>query len=99
MSRSRGIAKYVISGTDVVTLADAPTEGVSMPSTAYGAIIIPEDQAIRWRDDGTNPDATTGLPLYAKAFLEFDGDLQKFRMCRDTSASGDATVWIAWRGV
>lgn len=99
MSRSRGIAKYVISGSAVVTLADTPTVGIALPATAYEAIIVPEDQAIRWRDDGTSPNATTGLPLYAKAFLEFDGDLQKFRMCRDTSATGDATVWVAWRGV
>jgi hypothetical protein len=24
---------------------------------------IPETQAVRWRDDGTNPTATVGMPL------------------------------------
>jgi hypothetical protein len=26
-------------------------------------VIIPESQAVRWRDDGTNPTATVGMPL------------------------------------
>lgn len=99
LARSRGIAKYVISGAAVVTFSDTPAVGIAMPDTAVAAMIVCEDQPIRWRDDGTSPNGTTGLPLYAGSVMDFDGDMQKFRMARGSTATGDATVWVAWRGI
>lgn len=43
------------------------------------AIITPESQAVRWRDDDTNPTATVGMPLAAGVTLQYDGDLTKIK--------------------
>jgi hypothetical protein len=43
------------------------------------ALIIPEGQAVRWRDDGTAPTATVGMPLAVGVTLQYDGDLTKIR--------------------
>jgi hypothetical protein len=41
------------------------------------AIITPETQAVRWRDDGVAPTASVGMPLAAGVTLQYDGDLTK----------------------
>ncbi len=43
------------------------------------AIIIAEAQAVRWRDDGTAPSATVGMPLAVGVTFVYDGDLTKIR--------------------
>lgn len=39
------------------------------------ALITPEAQAVRWRDDGIAPTATVGMPLAVGVTLQYDGDL------------------------
>jgi hypothetical protein len=41
------------------------------------AIITPETQGVRWRDDGVAPTALIGMPLAAGVTLQYDGDLTK----------------------
>ena len=43
------------------------------------AIITPEIQNVRWRDDGTDPTASVGMPVYVGTSLLYDGDLTKIR--------------------
>lgn len=43
------------------------------------AIITPEGQAVRWRDDATAPTASVGMPLAVGVTLQYDGDLSKIR--------------------
>ena len=43
------------------------------------AIIVAETQAVRWRDDGTAPSATVGMPLAVGVSFIYDGDLTKIR--------------------
>ena len=43
------------------------------------AIITPEGQAVRWRDDATAPTASVGMPLAVGVTLQYDGDLTKIR--------------------
>lgn len=47
---------------------------LTLPSnvTVATAIITPEAQAVRYRDDGTAPTATIGQPLAVGATLEYD---------------------------
>jgi len=51
------------------------------------AIIIPETQAVRWRDDGTDPTSTVGMPLAAGVALQYDGDLTKIRFIESTAGA------------
>lgn len=39
------------------------------------AIITPEAQNCRWRDDGTAPTASVGMPIYVGTTFMYDGDL------------------------
>jgi hypothetical protein len=43
------------------------------------ALITPEAQAVRWRDDGVAPTATVGMPLAVGVTLQYDGDLTQIR--------------------
>lgn len=43
------------------------------------ALITPEGQAVRWRDDDVNPTASVGMPLAAGVTLQYDGDLTKIK--------------------
>ena len=43
------------------------------------ALITAEAQALRWRDDGTAPTSTVGMPLAVGVTLQYDGDLSKIR--------------------
>lgn len=73
-------------GYQQITSLSAST-GLTVPSTdATGlnakpsiAIITPEGQAVRWRDDATAPTASVGMPLAVGVTLQYDGDLSKIR--------------------
>jgi hypothetical protein len=43
------------------------------------ALITPEAQAVRWRDDGVAPSATVGMPLAVGVTLQYDGDLTQIQ--------------------
>ena len=51
------------------------------------AIITPEAQAVRWRDDGVDPTATVGMPLAAGVTLQYDGDLSQIKFIEQTSGA------------
>ena len=51
------------------------------------ALIIAEGAPVRWRDDGTAPTASVGLPIAVGVPLQYDGDLTKIRFIQQ-SASG-----------
>lgn len=51
------------------------------------AIITPETQAVRWRDDGVAPTASVGMPLAAGVTLQYDGDITKIRFIEQTASA------------
>ena len=51
------------------------------------ALIICETQGVRWRDDGTSPSATVGMPLAAGVPLQYDGDLNKIKFIQQTASA------------
>lgn len=57
------------------------------PATATLALIQPEAQAIRYRDDGTAPLAGVGYPLAVGASLLYAGTLSKVRVISQTSGA------------
>lgn len=62
----------------------------AIPAAQQGpsrCIIIPETQAVRWRDDGTAPTATVGYPLAVGAELKYDGDLNKIRFIEQAASA------------
>lgn len=63
-------------------------------------VIRPLANPINWRDDGTDPTATTGFPLLADEVFVYDGaDLYKFKLIKNTAATADVDVRIIYYGV
>ena len=45
---------------------------LTIPAGCALAIVIPQTQAVRWRDDGTNPTGSVGYPLAVGQELYYD---------------------------
>jgi hypothetical protein len=52
---------------------------LTVPAGATLALIVAESQNVRWRDDGTAPTASIGMPLAIGVSLSYDGDLKAIR--------------------
>jgi hypothetical protein len=55
------------------------------------ALIIAEGKDVRWRDDGTNPTASVGMPLAVGVPLQYDGDLTNIKFI-ETAASAKLNI-------
>jgi hypothetical protein len=66
-----------LSAAAALTVPVVDANGLSVKPTI--AIITPEAAAVRWRDDGTDPTGTVGMPLASGVTLQYDGDLTKIR--------------------
>lgn len=51
------------------------------------AIITPEGQSVRWRDDGVNPTASVGMPLDVGVTLQYDGDITQIKFIEQTAGA------------
>lgn len=60
---------------------------LTVPSGATMAVITPESQSVRWRDDGTNPTSTVGMPISILTVLSYDGDLQRIRFIEQAASA------------
>lgn len=58
-----------------------------MAGTPRIAIITPESQGVRWRDDGVTPTASVGMPLSAGVTLQYDGDLSQIKFIEQVSGA------------
>jgi len=61
--------------------------GLTIPAGATLALIVPETQNVRWRDDGTNPTASVGMPIFVGASLSYDGDLNRIRFIQEAASA------------
>ena len=55
------------------------------------ALIFAEGKDVRWRDDGTNPTASVGMPLAVGVPLQYDGDLTNIKFI-ETAASAKLNI-------
>lgn len=60
---------------------------LTVPAGATLAVIVPEVQPVRWRDDGTAPTASVGMPLGVAAVLSYDGDLRQIQFIEQTASA------------
>lgn len=61
--------------------------GLTVPAGARTAMIRVSGQAVRFRDDGTNPTPTVGVPLEDGDMLTYEGNLTAIRFIEQTSAA------------
>jgi hypothetical protein len=74
-----------LSASTALTVPTVDVNGTACRPTV--AIIIPQTQAVRWRDDGTAPTASIGMPLAAGVTLQYDGDLTQIRFIQQTASA------------
>lgn len=87
-------AVTVCLGYQQITSLSAAT-GLTVPSVdklgnkiqPTFALIVPEGQAVRWRDDGTDPTASVGMPLAVGIALQYDGDLNRIEFIEQTAGA------------
>lgn len=60
---------------------------LTVPRNATVALIQPQTQAVRWRDDGTNPTASVGMPLAVGETLPYTGYLENIRFIQQTASA------------
>jgi hypothetical protein len=66
-----------LSAATTLTVPTVDSNGLSVKPTL--ALIVAETQNVRWRDDGTAPTSSVGMPLAAGVTLQYDGDLSKIQ--------------------
>ena len=66
------------------TALTLPDPTVCVPTLA---VITPEAQAVRYRDDGTAPTASVGMPVAVAVTLSYEGALSAIRFIEQTSGA------------
>ena len=73
-------------GYQQITSLSAAT-ALTVPTGATAALIVASTQNIRWRDDGTNPTASVGMPVLVDTYFTYDGDLNRIRFIEQSSGA------------
>jgi hypothetical protein len=73
-------------GYQQITSLSAAT-GLTAPANARWALIVPESRDVRWRDDGTNPTASVGMPIAAGQAFEYTGDLSRIAFIEQAASA------------
>lgn len=74
--------------------------GLTPPAQASFAVINPEAQDVRWRDDGEDPTISVGMLLKADSEFTYQGDLSAIRFIEVTSgASLNVSYYSATGGI
>lgn len=63
----------------------------SVPSGTVEAFILCTGQTVYWRDDGTNPTATVGMPLVINQPFPYTGSMPRLKII-ETSPSATCNV-------
>ena len=74
----------------------AASTALTVPLGATRAVVIATAQAVRWRDDGTAPTGTVGMPLAVNVEKTFTGGLSALRFIEQTAS---AVLNITYYGV
>jgi len=74
LETSKGYVRVAAGGVNTAVTLQTLVEAAGLTLTDVLIVrIIPETQAIRWRDDGTAPTAAIGMPLAAGDELVYTG--------------------------
>lgn len=74
----------------------AAATGLTVPASTCMALINIEAQAVRWRDDGTNPTTTVGMNQAVGSTLEFYGDFGRIKFIETTAGT---IINVAYYGI
>lgn len=78
--------RYAALGYQQITSLGSAT-ALTVPTGATTAVITAEAQAVRYRDDGTDPSATVGMPVAVAVALTYTGPLKNVKFIEQTSGA------------
>ena len=78
-----------------MTSLSAATALPSVPSGTQEAFIVCTGQTVYWRDDGTSPTASVGVPLLVNTGFPYTGSLSKIKIIETTPS---ATCNVSYYG-
>lgn len=70
----------------------------SIPTGTFEALIVCETQTVRWRDDGTNPTASVGMPLIANQAFPYMGNATSLAAMRIIQTTATSTCNVTYYG-
>lgn len=76
-----------LSAATNLTLPQTQPGGIGTLMKPTLAVIIAETQAVRWRDDGTAPTSSVGMPLAVDTPFVYDGDLTNIKFIEQTASA------------
>lgn len=82
-----------LSSAASLTVPSKSNQGLD--GTPAMALIRCETQAVRYRDDGTAPTASVGMPLAVGDVLEYDGDMKKIQFIEQTASAKLNVIYYA----
>lgn len=95
---SLGYAQFtsVSASSAIVIGTTAPAAGVTaIPSFTNSLLIFVEGQGIRWRDDGTAPTSSVGMPVAAGQAFSYQGIPGNLQIIGQTAGG---TVNVMYQG-
>lgn len=82
-----GLQRYTALGYQQIASGLSAALGLTVPVGATVAVIVAEAQAVRFRDDGTNPTATVGIPLAVAQEFFYTGPLANIKFIEQTASA------------
>jgi len=79
--------QQITSLSSAQSLAVPSRDALGNKQQATIALITPQTQAVRWRDDGIAPTASLGMPLAAGVTLQYDGDLTRIKFIEQSAGA------------
>ena len=79
--------QQITSLSSATKLTVPPRDLTGLVGTPRIAIITPEGQNVRWRDDNVAPTASVGMPLASGVTLQYDGDLSQIQFIETTAGA------------
>ena len=74
-----------LSSSQALNVPSVDANGLAVKPSI--ALITPETQGVRWRDDGGTLTSSVGMPLAAGVTLQYDGDLKKIRFIEQAASA------------
>lgn len=86
-NRALGYAQATVNtATPVGSLTFSGQAAAGIPQGTAFLLVIPEAQAVRYRDDGVDPTAAIGMPLAVGQVLNYDAsDFARLRFIAQTA--------------
>lgn len=85
VSADSGVRVTPLGYEQVTSISSA--KSLTVPTGATMAVITAEVQAIRYRDDGTAPSSSVGMPLAVGTALVYQGTLSAVQVIEQTSGA------------